>query len=289
MRRAPAVRAGRDGPGRSGVTVPEVWPRRGGRRREWLDGWEDVASRLHHWTDLDDAEQERLAALTEWLVATRHWEAARGFALTQEVVVTIAVNASLLVLDLDRRAYRDVRAVVVHPRTVVLRGPRTTAVPGVVTDAPQRVLGHAQDRRGPVVLSWEAVGRDLRRPWRGHNVVLHELAHKLDAVGGRLDGTPEIADRALREEWARVATSTYRRLRRDPPASGAALRPYAGHSPSELFAVATEAFFEHALGLEDQEPALYGALRSYYGQDTAARARRRAAREVVPQASPPGR
>ena len=244
-----------------------------------------MASRLHHWTDLDLAERDRLGSVTEWMVATRHWEAARGFALTQEVVVTIAAQASLLVLGLDRRAYRDVQAVVVHPRTVVLRGPRTTSVPGVVTDAPLPVLGHAQDRRGPVVLSWQAVRRDLSRPWRGHNVVLHELAHKIDAAGGRLDGTPEIADPARREEWARVATSTYRRLRRDPPAGGAVLRPYAGHSPGELFAVATEAFFEQPLALEDEEPALYGALRSFYGQDTAGRARRRAARDL-PQPAP---
>lgn len=268
--------------GRRRGTVAAVWPRRDARRREWLDGWEAVASRLHHWSALDEAERSALAASTEWLIATRHWEAARGFALTQEIVVTIAAQASLLVLALDRRVYRDVRAVVVHPRTITLRVPRSTTVPGVVSDAPLRVLGHAVDRGGPVVLSWEAVRRDVRHPQRGHNVVLHELAHKIDAVDGLLDGTPEMADPSRREELVRVCSAEYRRLRRAPSRPGHVLRPYAGHSPSELFAVATEAFFEQPLALEDQTPDLYGVLRSYYGQDTALRARRQ--RSAVEQA-----
>lgn len=253
-------------------------PSRRRQRRAWLEGWEAVAAaRLRQWGDLDREERARLGSLIEWMIRTKHWEAARGFALTQDVVVTIAAHASLLVLGLDRHVYRDVRAVVVHPSTITQRGPRATTIRGVVADGPLKVLGHALDRRGPVVVAWDAVRRDLRTPQRGHSVVLHEFAHKIDAVDGLFDGTPEISDRSQRAEWIRVCTDEYRRLRHRQTEPDPVLRAYAGQSPSEFFAVATEAFFERSIELEEHKPALYDALRGYYGQDTAARARRREA------------
>lgn len=250
------------------------WWRRRRLRREWLEGWEDVAaSRIHHWTHLGDAERERLAELVEWMVRTKHWEAARGFELTQEVVISIAGHAGLLLLGLDRSVYRDVRAVIVHPRTVTRRGPRSTTMRGVVADGAMRVLGHAGDRRSPVVLSWGAVRRDLRHPGRGQNVVLHEFAHKIDAAAGLFDGTPEIADGKERAEWVQVCTAEYRRLRRQRGEPDPVLRAYAGENPSEFFSVATEAFFEQPIELQEHKPHLYRVLTDYYGQDPAARRR----------------
>jgi Mlc titration factor MtfA (ptsG expression regulator) len=249
-----------------------VWQRRR-QRQGWLEGWDAfAASQLRWWPGLDGDERARLTGDVEWLVRTKHWEAARGFALTEEVVLTIAADAALLILGLDRRVYRDVRAVIVHPRTITQRGPRATTIPGVVADGPLRVLGHALSRRGPVVLSWAAVQDDLRHAERGHSVVIHEMAHKVDAVDGIFDGTPDIDDRAERAEWARVCTAELRRLRQatepDP-----VLRPYATENPSEFFAVATEAFFERPLDLAEHKPALYAVLQGYYRQDPGGRAR----------------
>jgi hypothetical protein len=253
-----------------------VWLRRRRERERWLDGWESVAAdRLHQWADLGDDERARLGALVEWMVRTKHWEAARGFALTQEIVVSIAAHAGLLVLGLDRRVYRDVRAVIVHPSTITRHGPRSTTIPGVVADGPFRVLGHALDRRGPVVISWDAARRDMRHPEGGHNVVIHEFAHKVDAVDGLFDGTPEIFDRSRRAEWVRVCTAEYERLRTLGAEPDPVLRPYATENPSEFFAVATEALFEQPLELDAHRPALYRVLSEYYGQDPAARVRRR--------------
>jgi Mlc titration factor MtfA (ptsG expression regulator) len=251
------------------------WWRRRRQQREWLDGWEPVvAERLGHWSALDADERARLGALVEWMVRSKHWEAARGFELTQEIVLTVAAKASLLILGLDRDVYRDVKAVIIHPRTITRRGVRATTIRGVVTDRPLRVLGHTLDRRGPVVIAWNAVQRDARRPQRGHDVVLHEFAHKIDAVDGLFDGTPEIADRSERAEWVRVCTAEYRRLRRHRDRTDPVLRRYAARSPSEFFAVATEAFFDMPCDLEEHKPRLYDVLRGFYGQDPAARVRR---------------
>lgn len=244
------------------------------RRRAWLADWDPAATeRFPGLAHLDADERVRLAELVEWMVLTKHWEAARGFQVTADMVTTIAAHACLLVLDLDRRAYRGVAAIVVHPRTITARGPAPTAIPGVVSDGPRRLLGQAHDRRGPVLVSWATVRRDVRRPQLGRNVVLHELAHKLDASDGLLDGTPEIVDRREREAWVQVLTAEHRRLRRGRAEAGAVLRQYAARSPSELFAVATEVFFLRSLELQAERPALYDVLRRYYRQDPAARAR----------------
>jgi len=241
------------------------------QRAAWLDGWEAVAAeRLRQWAWLDDAARARLGDHVEWMVRTKHWEAARGFTLTQDMVIAVAAHAGLLLLGLDRHHLREVRAVVVHPRTITRRGVWATSIRGVVTDGPRRVLGHAVGGRGPVVLSWAAVERDLRQR-DGRNVILHELAHKLDAADGLFDGTPELTDRTERAEWVRVCTAEYRRLRREGPGEGV-LRAYAAESPSEFFAVATEAFFERPADLAADRPALYEVLAAYYGLDLAARA-----------------
>jgi Mlc titration factor MtfA (ptsG expression regulator) len=250
-----------------------VWGRRR-RARRWLDGWEHVAATaLADWELFDDDELARLGEGVERLVRRKHWEAARGFDLSQEVVITIAANAALLAIGLDRDCYRHVRAVVIHPRTFTNSGVRATGVRGVVARGPQRLLGHTRDGRGPVMLSWRAVQRDVGHPERGQNVVAHELAHKLDAAGGLFDGTPEITDRADRAEWVEVCNREYRRLRRrDEP--DPVLRAYGNQNPSEFFAVASEVFLMRPVDLEEHHPELYRVLCGYYAQDPATRHRR---------------
>jgi len=242
------------------------------RARRWLDGWEAVAEGLPQWAPLDAAERDRAAALVERLVRSWRWEAARGFELTPEAVITVAASGAVLGLGLDVSAWRHVRAVVLHPRTFVQRGVRATAVPGVVAAGPQHLHGHAQDRTGPVSLAWSTVRRDVHAPARGRHVVVHELAHKLDAADGRFDGTPALG-RTEREAWSRIRDREYRRLRRRTDADPV-LRRYGAQSPSEFFAVAAEAFVQRPLDLEAHHPELYDALRGTFGQDPAERARR---------------
>jgi Mlc titration factor MtfA (ptsG expression regulator) len=230
-----------------------------------------VRSRL----GLDDTDADRHADLTADLLGRWTWEAARGFDLTDDVRVTVAGSAALLVLGLDDPdPYRRVRAVVVHGGGMTLRGPRPGPSLGVVTEAPRHVDGHTTDR-GPVFVSWRAARRDLDRPERGHNVVLHEFAHRLDMLDGVVDGTPPMAA-PKREVWAAVCTRHYDAVRagagpRDPD-DRPLLRRYAGTGVGEFFAVATEVFFTRPAALRAAAGDLYRVLADYYGQDPADRA-----------------
>jgi Mlc titration factor MtfA (ptsG expression regulator) len=201
----------------------------------------------------------------------KRWQAANGFELTDAIRVLISAMACLLILGLDYEDYGAVNWIEVHPTTVVRRSVRGTGVSGVVTDSPYPILGEAAFD-GPVVIAWDEAAMNARHPERGHNVVYHEFAHKLDMDDGLVDGTPRQPDAAARQRWIEVCTAEFEAVR--DGTSGELLRDYSGVNPGEFFAVATEVFFDRPVELQEHKPELYDVLAAYYRQDPAARERR---------------
>lgn len=225
----------------------------------------------YHW--LEPEEQRRLRDLVRIFVAEKRWEGCGGLELTDEMRVTIAAHACLLVLALPNQLYRSVRSILVYPSTVLLPPRRIGSfeVPLAPVEGPLPILGEAQ-HRGPVVLVWDAVQHAGRHPESGHNVVYHEFAHQLDMLDGRADGTPPLHGRAEVERWARVCSREYLALR-EQAARGVhgLLDPYGATTEAEFFAVATELFFDQPLELRRHHPELYVVLRAFYRQDPAER------------------
>ncbi|MCB0994087.1 MAG: zinc-dependent peptidase, partial [Acidimicrobiales bacterium] len=154
-----------------------MWRRR--RGTEPLDGFAELASTaLAVWRILTEQERQRLVELGSELVTQARWEAAHGFELTDEMVVTIAGGAALLVLELGIEQYRHVHSIVVHPRAVTLPGIRSGPA-GTVTDTPSTVIGQAEHGRGAILIAWRDARRSARHLHMSENVVLHEFAHKL--------------------------------------------------------------------------------------------------------------
>jgi Mlc titration factor MtfA (ptsG expression regulator) len=239
------------------------------RRRGLPAGAEQIIQEhLAHWPHLDAAERARLLSDTDWLLRRKHWEAAAGFALDDTIRVVIASQAALLILGLSTDHYRLVSSIIVYPAAAMATGERAGPVPGTRTDEPMAIHGLAQDRRGPILVSWDQAMASARHPERGHNVVFHEFAHKLDMLDGIIDGTPPIGSAAMRP-WVRVCTEVFLDLRAGNPRPP--LRGYGATNPAEFFAVATEAFFDTAAELRANEPALYDILAGFYRQDPAAR------------------
>ena len=224
-----------------------------------------VGDNVAMWRTLDDDETTNAAEAMDVLLSKR-WEAAQGFAINDEHRVTIAAQAAILAIALELSVFDDVPSIIVHPTTMLLARPRATGVGGIHADS-SAVLGVAHDRRGPVLLAWDASLRGCRQPEHGHNVVLHEFAHKLDLLDRVIDGTP-ILDADLHARWVQVCTAEFERLQ-----SGevSALDRYGATNPGEFFAVATEAFFCRAGRLRDEHPDLYGVLGEFFGQDPARR------------------
>lgn len=222
------------------------------------------------WVRLDEVEQAEMQRLIAAFVSRMRWEAARGTDLTSEMKIVIAAQACLLLLGLDVDEYPATPSVIVHGRALVESGERAVGVGRVQSDTHRRLDGQAH-YRGPVVLSWPAVRRDIARPESGRNVVYHEFAHQLDMLDGSIDGSPPLRGLGESTQWNAVMTEAYERLRHD---GSEVLRPYAGTNPGEFFAVSTEAFFTRPLALRAHEEDLFVQLCTYYGQDPAQRADR---------------
>lgn len=217
---------------------------------------------------LPEDDLDRLVQLTSSLMVGKRWEPIKPLVLTNEILVTVAANAAIPVLQLGIGAYRNVRSICLHGgvrRSTELRaGPAA----GLVTDSAIMTVGQASPNAGPVSISWDAALADSGAPFSGRNVVIHEFAHKLDMLDGYSDGTPPLAT-GDRRGWEDLLGAEYARI--EPDASDSVLRPYAWTNPAEFFAVSSEVFFTTPQQLYAAKPNLYAALAGFYRQDPVTR------------------
>jgi Mlc titration factor MtfA (ptsG expression regulator) len=215
--------------------------------------------------------RRRLEERIQVFVAEKHWEGVGGLAVTDEMRVTIAAQACLLVLGFEEEYYDHVLSILIYPTAFVTRDVQITRA-GVVIHDRQALMGEAW-YRGPVIVSWQDALAGGRQKDPGHNLVLHEFAHQLDMLGGRdLDGTPPLPSRELAARWADVMEAAFQQLRRDCRGTlRVHRRPfldcYGATNRAEFFAVATETFFERPAALSSRHPELYEVLAAYYRQD----------------------
>ena len=231
----------------------------------WL---EYMTRNVRHYGRLDVPRRTRVGQVAQVLVAEKDWVGGAGFDVTEEMKVTVAAQAALLVLGLEEPYYFDEAQSI-----IVYRGPyrhpaRFQGGLGVIHEGAP-VVGEMW-RRGPIVLSWRDVLAGGRNESDGRNVVFHEFAHYVDGLDGDMDGTPPLAGRQQRETWYRVTEAEYLRLvgqaRRDEVTL---LDHYGATNRAEFFAVATECFFERPGAMQRQHGELYGLLRDFYRQDPA--------------------
>jgi len=220
--------------------------------------------------------------LTSVFLGEKNFEGAGGFELTDEVRVTIAAQACLLLLgradDLTNlRIYPGLDSVVVYPGEFV--APLEEYQPdGTVFDGEEERSGESWGH-GAVVISWEDARAGAADPEDGWNVVLHEFAHQLDDEAGAADGAPLLPSREAQAEWTRVMSREYEEFTAKVDGNRRVLLDeYAAEDPAEFFAVATEFFFEKPRALKKAHPDLYAQLRALYRQDPAEWQVRRPAR-----------
>jgi Mlc titration factor MtfA (ptsG expression regulator) len=256
------------------------WLRRRRRRKllsqpfpgEWL---RYLHKNVAHYQYLSAAEQARLLDDLRIVIAEKSWEGCGGLEITDEIKVTIAAQACLLVLGMEHNYYDRVQTILVYPHGYLAPG-HVAGPGGLVLEDTAPLLGQAH-YRGPVILSWDEVLHDGRHPSRGRNLVFHEFAHQLDMLDGVINGTPPLKTPEQARRWHDVMTAEYQRLIRESEQGVATLLDdYGTTDEAEFFAVATECFFDKPVALARRHPQLYQLLREYYGQDPAQRCARKA-------------
>ncbi len=186
--------------------------------------------------------------------------------MTEEMKLTIAAIASLLLLNERGEYYPKLSSILVYPSTYVAK--QTKAISNYIVQESKVVrLGESWSRE-LVVLSWSQIQDDLQNWQDGHNVILHEFAHQLDSETGTANGVPLLQHKSDYVTWAQVFTREYQQLiNQVRRGKRTVMDAYGTTNPAEFFAVATETFFEKPKPMAQRHPALYRQLKQYYKLD----------------------
>jgi MtfA peptidase len=231
----------------------------------WL---EIIEKNVRVYACLPEADRLELRGLIQIFLHEKILEGCGGLVLTDEIKVTIAGGACLLLLHRDTDIYPRLTTVLVYPSAYIAKAVKPVGS-GLALEGETVNLGESWTN-GIVVLSWDEIRAAASDVQDGRNLVLHEFAHQLDREDGAVDGTPLLDQRSQYVAWARVLGAEYERLKRDTwMGRPTVLDEYGTSDPAEFFAVATECFFEKPRVLEKRHPELYAELRSFYRQDPA--------------------
>lgn len=218
--------------------------------------------------DLDAPSAARLRELAVRFLHEKSIEPVQGLEMDEAALAALAALACLPVLELGLGNYAGWTSVIVYPGGFLARGHEVDEA-GVVHEFAEARSGEAWSD-GPVILSWEDIAASGQLD--GYNVVVHEMAHKLDMLNGDANGFPPLRPGMDVKAWHDALSHAFDDLnaRLDAGEEGP-IDDYAAQSPGEFFAVASEYFFELPHALDAAYPRVYSQLAAYYAQDPQAR------------------
>ncbi len=228
--------------------------------------WQRVERTLPFLDYLPPQDRGRLRDMALELLRRKEFHGAQGLQLDDDMLLAIALQGSLPVLNIGLQAYDGWVGVVVYPGDFVIPR-RIVDEAGVLHEYDDEVLGEAWEG-GPVLLSW--FGEDDGPA--GVNVVIHEFAHKLDMENGGVDGLPRLRPGMSRQAWAAAFSQAYEDFCGEVDRGAETdIDPYGAEHPGEFFAVVSEVFFEAPHVLQQRFPQVYAQLALFYGVDPAQR------------------
>ena len=226
--------------------------------------WHAARSRVRLLDAWDDATVARLRERSAAFIAQHAITPVHELALGDEERVVIAALACLPAIHLGPDALRGWREIVVYPGQFRVRRHAHDDDSPVVTEWDDELAGESWSH-GPVILSWSDIEADLAQPFEGNNVVVHEIAHKLDMADGESDGVPPLAGEP-RRAFRKAMRAAYDALCAEVDAGRETIMdPYAAEAHDEFFAVASEYYFSAPDVLLEHYPAVHAALATFYG------------------------
>jgi Mlc titration factor MtfA (ptsG expression regulator) len=238
------------------------------RAQAFPPAWRSIITRnLPIFRRLPPEDQAELVGHVQVFLAEKHFEGCDGLELTDEIRLTIAAQACLLLLHRETDYYPHLITILVYPSGYTAYEARHLGG-NIWEEGGYNRLGHTARQLGVMVLAWDSAKRGAADPSDGRNLVLHEFAHQLDFEDFQTDGAPALATRADYLVWARVMSKEFEALRAaDDTGMATVLDTYGAKDPAEFFAVVTEAFFERPRALRAKHPELYAELARFFRQD----------------------
>lgn len=208
--------------------------------------------------NLDDIQRTKLQRLIRVFDAEKNWEGCDGLVVTEEMRISVAGNACLMLLGVDDFYFDNVRSVLMYPAAF-----RRDVNDGMVRKEASR-SGEAW-QGGPIILSWQDAIRGGRNTRDGRNVVIHEFAHALDGLDGSMGGSLMFTDTATAEHWTKTVDREYRKLQTSKQLGiPTLLDTYGATNKAEFFAVAAEFFFELPNEFQSHHDELFDLMCKYF-------------------------
>ncbi len=227
--------------------------------------WRKLRRELYLLRNLGVRQAVELRKRTTLLLHDKAIHGAQGLDMNLEMRAVIAAQASLLSLELDESSYDGWSEIIVYPGA--FRVTRTVTDEFGISHEQAAPLSGESWQNGPLVLSWDDVHRDSYHRTPGRHVIIHEFAHKLDALNGRVNGMPPLHPEMSIEDWSKTLGKAYSHLLGQLEQGRECINPYAATNPAEFFAVLSEYFFTAPATLRQHCEEVYLQLRKYYRQD----------------------
>ncbi|MDO6408833.1 DgsA anti-repressor MtfA [Pantoea phytobeneficialis] len=219
---------------------------------------------------LDENEQTSLIALAQRFLQQKKITPLQALQLDELRTARLALLFCLPVLKLGLEWLDGFHEILIYPEPFNVDD-HWQDDSGLVHQAAAVHAGQSWTQ-GPVVLN----ALDIQDSFdlSGYNLVIHEVAHKLDARGsGYTSGVPAIALRDV-ASWEKDLLQAMEEIEAEVELVGeqaATIDPYAASDPAECFAVLSEYFFSAPDLLAERFPAMYRHLQQFYRQDPLAR------------------
>ncbi|MFQ3192803.1 MAG: Mlc titration factor MtfA (ptsG expression regulator) [Paraglaciecola sp.] len=232
-------------------------------KKEWR---KIIQQRIPYFRQMPADLQLQLKQHIQVFLAEKNFIGCNGVNITDEIKITVAAQACLLLLNRKTDFYPKLDTILVYPRAFI-KEQQSMHTDGILHTKKMALAGESWGY-GKVVLSWQDTLEGAKVPNDGRNVVIHEFAHQLDQENGKANGAPILGKGQNYKAWSEVFSIQFEQLRIKAKAGKPSLFDYYGATePAEFFAVASEVFFEQAQRFHDEYPILYQQLKQYYKVD----------------------
>ncbi|MCP4322431.1 MAG: zinc-dependent peptidase [Alteromonadales bacterium] len=237
------------------------------RRLPFNKQWRKIIQqRVPYFKQMPADLQLQLKQHIQVFVSEKNFVGCNGIEITDEIKITIAAQACLLLLNRKTDYYPKLKTILVYP-SAFLKEQTQKSADGVQYTRKVALTGESW-YFGKIVLSWRDSVFGAQLPNDGHNVVIHEFAHQLDQENGRANGAPILGKGQTYQSWSEVFSQQFEILRKQANAGETSIFDYYGATePAEFFAVVSEVFFEKSELFYQKHPALYRQLTDYYKVD----------------------
>mgnify|MGYP001954797472 CR=1 FL=1 len=234
------------------------------KKQPFKKAWRKIIQqRMPYFKSMPADLQLQLKQHIQVFLAEKHFIGCNGVIISDEIRITVAAQACLLLLNRKTDYYPQLKTILVYPRAFI-KEQQSNNLGGVLLTPKVTLAGESWDF-GKVILSWQDTVEGAQIPDDGHNVVIHEFAHQLDQENGKANGAPILGKNHSYQCWSQAFAVQFEQLQKQAKTNTPSIFDYYGATnPAEFFAVASEVFFEKSQQFHHQHPQLYQQLVQYY-------------------------